>query len=433
MIVISNATTACGEKIDLQIDGQTIAAIGPAGSIAVQGEVFDASGLRIFSGFVDLHTHLRQPGFEASETVLTGSRSAAAGGYTAVLAMANTLPVTDNPAVANLVRELGEDAGRVHVQPVGAVTLGIEGKVLADLAGMNREAGVRVFSDDGNCVSDAEIMRAALEAVAKFDGVVAQHAQDPEQTAGAQMNAGALATELGLEGWPVSAEAEIIARDIELAAITGGRLHICHLTSEAAVAAVRAGKKRGVQITAEVTPHHLMLTEEMVRSYDPVYKVNPPLRRESDVKALRAALVDGTIDALGTDHAPHSSEKKDCEWQHAAFGMVGLEHAASVLQQVLIESGASDWQRFEEVISSTPARIAGLANQGSLTVGSVANITLYNPSARRVITAETSSLSTNNPFAGREIPGAVVGVWYRGKQTLHVGKELASEARKAKY
>jgi len=431
MIVIKNATAANGEKIDLVVEGETIAAIGPAGTIEAQDEVFDASGLRVFSGFVDLHTHLRQPGFEASETVLTGSRSAAVGGYTAVLAMANTLPVTDNPTVANLVRELGENAGLVQVQPVGAVTLGLEGKALADLAGMHREAGVRVFSDDGNCVSDPDLMRAALEAVAKFSGVIAQHAQDPEQTRGAQMNAGALATELGLEGWPVSAEAEIIARDIELAATTGGHLHICHLTSEAAVAAVRAGKERGVEITAEVTPHHLMLTEDLVRSYDPVYKVNPPLRRESDVIALRAALIDGTIDALGTDHAPHSSEKKDCEWQHAAFGMVGLEHAASVLQQVLIESGESDWQRFEEVIASSPARIAGLANQGSLAVGAAANITLYDPNARRVISAETASLSTNNPFAGRELPGAVVAVWYRGRQTVANGQVLANRARKA--
>ncbi len=431
MTLIKNATTASGVQIDLLIEAETIAAIGPVGSITAPDAVFDASGLRIFSGFVDLHTHLRQPGFEASETVLTGSSSAAAGGYTAVLAMANTLPVTDNPMVAKMVRELGEKAGLVQVQPVGAVTLGLEGKTLADIAGMNRDAGVRVFSDDGNCVSDPDLMRAALEAVAKFDGVIAQHAQDPEQTLGAQMNAGALATELGLQGWPVSAEAEIIARDIELAAATGGRLHICHLTSEAAVEAVRAGKKRGVDITAEVAPHHLMLTEELVRSYDPVYKVNPPLRRDSDVNALRAALIDGTIDALGTDHAPHSSEKKDCEWQHAAFGMVGLEHAASVLQQVLIESGESDWQRFEAVIASAPARIAGLANQGSLAVGATANVTLYNPVARRVIRPETASLSTNNPFARRELPGAVVAVWYRGRQTVAMGQVLTNNARKA--
>ena len=431
MTLIKNATTAKGDQIDLLVEGEKIAAVGPAGSLAVQGEVFDASGLRIFSGFVDLHTHLRQPGFEASETVLTGSRSAAAGGYTAVLAMANTLPTTDNPAVAKLVRALGEEAGLVEVQPVGAVTFGLEGKSLSDLVAMNREAGVRFFSDDGNCVSDPILMRAALEAVAKFDGVIAQHAQDPGQTHGAQMNAGALATELGLEGWPVSAEAEIIARDIELAAATGGRLHVCHVTSEAAVEAVRAGKKRGVEITAEVTPHHLMLTEDLVRSYDPVYKVNPPLRRDSDVIALRAALIDGTIDALGTDHAPHSSEKKDCEWQHAAFGMVGLEHAASVLQQVLIESGESDWQRFEDVIARAPARIAGLANQGALSVGASANLTLYDPAARRVISAETASLSTNNPFAGRELPGAVVAVWYRGRQTVAMGQVLTNKARKA--
>jgi dihydroorotase len=306
------------------------------------------------------------------------------------------------------------------------VTKGLAGLELAAISDMAAsKAQVRMFSDDGSCVFDPLLMETALLEVKKFGGVIAQHAQDPTLTPNAQMNQGALATELGLTGWPAIAEERIIERDALLAEKTGARLHICHLTTAGAVDIVRWAKAKGISITAEVTPHHLLLTQELVRTYDPVYKVNPPLRTSEDTLALQAALIDGTIDVLGTDHAPHSAEKKDCEWDAAAFGMVGLENAAGVLQQVLVDSGRSSWSRFEEVISSAPARLAGLNDQGSLSVGSVANITLIDPSAQREIVSKTRSRSSNNPFAGMKLPGEIVMTIYRGRFTVK-DRELAS-------
>ncbi len=412
-IALKNATLPNGTKTDLEISAGRIVGIGKSAS-----EGLDCSGLIALPGFVDVHTHLREPGFESSETILTGSKSAAAGGYTAVMAMANTMPVTDKAEVADYILETGRTAGYVEVQPIGSVTIGLKGEALSDIPGLAQsKSQVRMFSDDGVCVFDEDLMRQALLAVKVFDGVIAQHAQDPTKTVGAQMNAGALATELGLMGWPAEAEESIIERDALLAESTGSRLHICHLTTAGAVEVVRWAKKRGISITAEVTPHHLMLTEELVRSYDPVYKVNPPLRRLEDTLALRAAVLDGTIDVIGTDHAPHSAEKKECEWQNAAFGMVGLEHAASVLQEVLIGSGGS-WERFAEIMSTKPAQIAGLANQGKLAVGAVANLTLLDPSVKRVIQSQTNSKSANNPFAGIELPGKVIHTIYQGEFTV---------------
>ena len=420
-IVLKGASLATGEKVDLKIENGLIVELG---SVSESG--IDCSGLVLLPGFVDVHTHLREPGFEASETILSGSRSAAAGGYTAVCSMANTHPVSDTAALVEQVHELGVAAGYVDVQPIGAVTKGLAGKELAEISAMaSSKAQVRIFSDDGSCVFDPELMEQALVQVKKFGGVVAQHAQDPSLTPNAQMNQGALATELGLTGWPAIAEEKIIERDALLAEKTGARLHICHLTTAGAVDIVRWAKSRGISITAEVTPHHLLLTQELVRSYDPVFKVNPPLRQTEDTLALQAALIDGTIDVLGTDHAPHSAEKKDCEWDAAAFGMVGLENAAGVLQQVLIESGRSDWTRFAEVISTKPALLAGLKDQGALAIGSVANITLIDPSVQRVVAAKTQSKSSNNPFAGMKLPGQVVMTIYRGRFTVQ-DRELVS-------
>mgnify|MGYP000258163909 FL=1 len=413
--VLHNVTLASGESADVEITNGVVSAIGKVGT------GIDCSGLVALPGFVDIHTHLRQPGFEASETVLTGSQSAAAGGYTAVLAMANTAPVADSAGVVEQVMQLGIEAGYVQVQPIGAVTKGLLGEELAALGSMAASrAKVRVFSDDGNCVHDPLLMQRALQYVKGFDGVIAQHAQEPKLTQGAQMNDGALATELGLKGWPAVAEEAIIARDALLAEQTGARLHICHLTTAGAVDVVRWAKRRGIQITAEVTPHHLMLTEELVRGYDPTFKVNPPLRTKEDTIALREAVLDGTIDALGTDHAPHSIEKKDCEWEAAAFGMVALEHAASVLQEVVI-SGGGDWQRFSSLISTKPAEIARLEGQGNLVVGAPANIALIDPTAKRTIEAKTHSKSANNPFAGIELPGQIVHTIFRGKFTVQDG------------
>lgn len=410
--VLSNVTLESGKSADIAIENGLVAEIGKLGA------GIDCSGLIALPGFVDVHTHLRQPGFDASETVLTGSKSGAAGGYTALLAMANTSPVADSAGVVEQVLELGIAAGYLQVQPIGAVTKGLEGLELAAIGSMaNSRARVRMFSDDGNCVHDPLLMQRALQYVKGFGGVIAQHAQEPRLTEGAQMNDGALATELGLKGWPAVAEESIIARDALLAEQTGARLHICHLTTAGAVDVIRWAKGRGIQITAEVTPHHLMLTEELVRGYDPIFKVNPPLRRAEDTLALRAAVLDGTIDVLGTDHAPHSIEKKDCEWESAAFGMVGLEHAASVLQEVIIGAGGS-WELFAEVISRRPAKIAGLANQGQLIVGSEANITLLDPSAKREISATTQSKSSNNPFKGITLPGQIVHTLYKGKFTV---------------
>ncbi|MCF8528448.1 MAG: dihydroorotase [Aquiluna sp.] len=417
-VVLRNVLLANGTGADIEIENGIVSAIG---SSSAQG--IDCSGLIALPGFVDVHTHLREPGFEASETVLSGTKSAAAGGYTAVLAMANTYPVADTSDVVEQIFDLGHDSGFSQVQPIGSVTKGLAGSELSDIFGMNQSrAKVTMFSDDGVCVSDADLMRDALLEVKKFGGVIAQHAQDPNLTNGSQMNSGALSTELGLKGWPAIAEESIIERDALLAEETGSRLHICHLTTAGAVEVVRWAKKRGINITAEATPHHLMLTEEEVRSYDPVYKVNPPLRTKEDSLALRAAVLDGTIDVIGTDHAPHSKEKKECEWQNAAFGMVGLEHAASVLQEVLIEEGGQSWERFSQLMSSTPARIAGLENQGVLAVGQPANIALVDPNSKREISSETHSKSTNNPFSGLVLPGSIVHTLYRGVFTLKDGQ-----------
>jgi dihydroorotase len=414
LIILKNLTLSDGSIQDIRIDAGQIVEIG---RIADSGT--DCKDLIGLAGFVDPHTHLREPGFEASETVLSGSKAAAFGGYTAICAMANTEPVADNSTVIERVYDLGIEAGLCFVQPIGAVTKGLKGLELANIQDMSRSrAKVAMFSDDGMCVHDENLMRQALLEVKKFGGVVAQHAQEPSLTIGAQMNQGAVATELGLTGWPAIAEEQIIARDAQLAEETGSRLHICHLTTGGGVEVVRWAKAKGIQITAEVTPHHLLLTEDLVRTYDPVYKVNPPLRTTDDNRALLAGLVDGTIDMLGTDHAPHSGEKKDCEWENAAFGMIGLESAASILHQVLIQSGAGDWTLFENIISKRPAKLTGLNNHGSIKVGAQANITVFNPHERIGVAEMNQSKSSNNPYLGLEFIGRVQHTIYQGQFTM---------------
>jgi len=416
IFTLRNVTLPTGETSNVVINGEKIDSVGPE----VLGETIDCTGLIVLPGFVDLHTHLRQPGFEQSETVLSGSKAAAMGGYTAVHAMANTIPVADNAGVVEQIQSLGVEAGLVEVQPIGAVTLGLNGEVLSEMGSMNQsKAKVTIFSDDGKCVSDALVMRRALTYVKAFDGVIAQHAQEPQLTKNAQMNEGSVSAELGLAGWPAVAEESIIARDIMLAEVTGSRLHVCHVSTRGSVEQIRLGKQRGVKVTAEVTPHHLLLTDDLVRSYDPVFKVNPPLRTKDDVEALRSALIDATIDIIATDHAPHPEESKDCEWSAAAFGMLGLETAASIAQLVLIDSGKSSWSRFAEVMSITPAKISGLKHQGQeILAGSIANLVLLNPEVKRLILDGGQSKSNNKPYTGMTLPGTVVHTLFCGVFTV---------------
>lgn len=425
--VLKNVSIGDGPVVDIQITGEVVTAIG---SGLTGTEEIDCSGLVALPGLVDLHTHLREPGFEQSETVLTGTQAAALGGFTAVHAMANTSPVADTAGVVEQVAALGREAGYAEVFPIGAVTVGLEGKQLAELGAMaNSKANVRVFSDDGKCVSDPVLMRRALEYVKAFGGVVAQHAQEPRLTEGAQMHEGAVSAELGLVGWPSVAEESIIARDVLLAEHVGSRVHICHLSTAGSVEIIRWAKARGISVTAEVTPHHLLLTDELVRSYDSVYKVNPPLRTESDVLALREALIDGTIDIIATDHAPHPIEAKDCEWNAAAFGMIGLETAASIAQLVLVDSGKSSWNRVAEVLSLNPAKIGQDPDQGvEISVGAVANLTLIDPTAQRTIVGESASKSKNSPYVGLELPGRVKHTIFRGYFTVRDGN-LAKAGR----
>lgn len=381
----------------------------------------DAQGLVLLPGLVDLHTHLREPGREDAETIRSGTRAAALGGFTAVHAMANTTPTQDTAGVVEQVWRLGREAGWADVHPVGAVTVGLEGERLAELGAMaHSQAHVRVFSDDGRCVHDPVVMRRALEYVKAFDGVVAQHAQEPRLTEGSQMHEGVVSAELGLAGWPAVAEEAIIARDVLLAEHVGSRLHVCHLSTAGSVEIVRWAKSRGIDVTAEVTPHHLLLTDELVRGYDPVFKVNPPLRTQRDVEAVRAGLEDGTIDIVATDHAPHAREDKDCEWAAAAFGMTGLETALSVVQEVMVDTGRFTWADVARVLSTKPAEIGRVAGHGRpIAVGEPANLTLVDPGVRRTVDPRSQGTkSSNTPLRGREISGCVIATFLRGRATV---------------
>ncbi|WP_434811214.1 dihydroorotase [Microbacterium sp. bgisy189] len=430
-ILIRSAQIVAGDRSDILVENGHIAEVG-TGLDRSGATVIDADGLIALPGLVDLHTHLREPGYEASETILTGSRAAAAGGYTTVFAMPNTSPVADTAGVVEQELALGEAAGYVHVQPIGAVTVGQKGERLAELGAMaSSRAQVRVFSDDGFCVFDPLIMRRALEYVKAFDGVIAQHAQDPRLTEGAQMNEGTVSAELGLAGWPAVAEESIIARDVLLAEHVGSRLHVCHLSTAGSVDIIRWAKARGINVTAEVTPHHLLLTEELVRGYDPRFKVNPPLRRDEDVRAVREGLADGTIDIVATDHAPHPAEVKSCEWQAAANGMVGLESALRVVQQAVVDTGMLSWDDVARVMSTAPARIGRLADAGTpIAAGEVASFTLYDPTPGRTFTTDDlRGRSLNSPYLGRELPGQVRWTLSRGAITVHDGSVVSEVVR----
>jgi dihydroorotase len=444
-----------GEPTDMLVRDGVIAAVGTLSGDALAAddgssevaetlevvEVIDATGLVALPGLVDLHTHLREPGREDAETVVSGSRAAALGGYTAVCAMANTSPVADTAGVVEQVYRLGREAGLVDVQPIGAVTVGLAGEALAELGTMATSAArVRIFSDDGHCVSDPQLMRRALEYVTAFDGVIAQHAEEPRLTAGAQMHEGDVSARLGLAGWPAVAEEAIIARDALLAGHVGARLHICHVSTAGSVEIIRWAKARGIRITAEVTPHHLLLTDELVdgdgglTAYDPVFKVNPPLRTKADVEALRAALIEGVIDVVATDHAPHATEDKECEWAYARPGMLGLETALSIVVETCMGDGGSasgglDWDGLADRMSRAPARIAGLTDHGhDPAVGAPATFTLVDPAASRTIDPRTlASKSRNTPYAGMGLPVRVVATFLRGVPTVLDGALVTAE------
>ena len=419
-LVVRGASLLGETTGDLLVVDGVITDIGSVDSTGA--EVVDADGLVALPGLVDLHTHLREPGREDAETVVTGSRAAAVGGFTAVLAMANTSPVTDTAEAAERVHDLGVAAGLVDVHPVGAVTKGLAGEELAELGLMHRSrARVRVFSDDGKCVADPRVMRRALEYVKAFGGVISQHSQDPSLAGPTSCcHEGELSGRLGLPGWPGVAEEVIVARDVMLARHTGSRVHVAHASTAGTVEVLRWAKSQGIQVTAEVTPHHLLLTTDLLAGYDPTFKVNPPLRPQEDVLALREALADGTIDAVATDHAPHARHDKEHAFVDAAFGMLGLETALPVVAQVMVESGQMSWTDVARVMSTTPAAIAGLDRQGrGLEVGSPANIVLVDPSADLTVDRDASvSLSRNNPWHGRTFGAAVRATFLRGRATV---------------
>jgi dihydroorotase len=417
---IDNAKLIDDSIVDIEIENGLIKSLRKSNGKSANGGI-DAAGKLLIPGLVDLHTHLREPGREDSETVKTGSEAAVAGGYTAISAMANTNPVADTAGVVEQIYRLGKDTNLCEVNPIGAVTKGLKGEQLAEIGAMaDSIARVRMFSDDGNCVSDPLIMRRALEYVKTFNGIIAQHAQEPRLTVNAQMNEGSVSAKIGLTGWPAIAEEAIIARDILLTEHVQSRLHICHVTTAGGVELIRWAKARGIAVTAEVTPHHLLLTDDLVENYDPIYKVNPPLRTEKDVMALREGLAEGVIDIVATDHAPHPSEDKDCEWQAAAFGMVGLETALSVVIKTMIESKLMSWPDLINRMSTRPAEIAGYKNQGKqITEGIEANLVILDPALSWTVNRnELRSKSKNTPFNMMSLPGVITDVFYAGKQVF---------------
>lgn len=418
-LLITGAATADGTRGDLYVVDGVFRDPAAAGA-GVQR--IDADGLLALPGLVDLHTHLREPGREDAETVASGTRAAARGGFTCVHAMANTDPVTDTAEAAEYVASLGEREGHCQVVPVGAVTKGLAGEELAELGLMaGSKAHVRLFSDDGRCVSDSLLMRRALTYVKPFGGVIAQHSQDPRLAGpGACCHESEISGRLGLQGWPSQAESVIVARDVQLAELTDSRLHVCHVSTAESIDVIRWAKRRGIKVTAEATPHHLLLDTPLVEGYDTTFKVNPPLRTAEHLEALREALADGTVDTVGTDHAPHARQDKDHPFDIALPGMLGLEQALAVVMDVMVNTGRMDWPTLVERMSTTPARLAQLAGQGRpISLGEPANLVLVDPAARAVVDRDASdSRSRNNPYHGRNLPDPVVATIWQGSITF---------------
>lgn len=423
-LLIRNARPYGEDAVDLLISDGVITAIG-TDLAADDAEVLDADGHVLLPGFVDLHTHLREPGGEESETIATGSAAAALGGFTAVFAMPNTDPVADSDVVCEHVRRRGDEVGLVDVHPVGAVTVGLDGAKMAELGTMaHSRAQVRMFSDDGRCVSDPVIMRRALEYASALDVVIAQHAEDHRLTVGAQAHEGVVASRLGLSGWPATAEETIVARDCALAREAGAALHVCHVSSARTIDVLRAAKAQGVRVSAEVTPHHLLLTDARLTGYDPVNKVNPPLRTGVDTEAMRAALAEGVIDVVATDHAPHAAQYKDTEWSSAKPGMLGLQTALSVVVHTMVEPGLLDWRGVARVLSERPAEIGNLPDQGRpIETGEPANLVLVDPDDVWTVRGEKlASRAANTPYEGMRLPATVTATILRGRITARNGE-----------
>lgn len=429
-----------GEPTNLLIKDGVIEAIGAGGDAGDAGAVtpavevdrtIDGGGNVLLPGLVDMHVHLREPGREDTETIETGSRAAAKGGFTAVFTMANTSPVTDQPIIAESVWAKGQARGLCDVHPVGSITKGLEGKTLTEFGMMARsDAKVRMFSDDGKCVQDPQLMRRALEYAKGLDVLLAQHAEDHRMTDGACAHEGEVAARLGLRGWPRVAEESIVARDALLARDYGNRMHICHASTKGTVELLKWAKEQGIPLTAEVTPHHLLLTDDKLVTYDGVFRVNPPLREESDTLALRQALLDGLIDVVATDHAPHGSEDKCVEFEHAKPGMLGLESSLAVIAKLFVSTGLADWRFVARVMSERPAEITRLPGHGRpIAVGEPANLTIVDPEHEWVSdSTRLASKSENNPYEGEEFGARVTYTILRGAVTYDLSAESGDEA-----
>lgn len=409
--------------LDIRVEGESVVEVGE-GLPDGDGEVLDCTGRVVAPGLVDLHVHFREPGGEDAETIETGSRAAALGGYTAVCPMPNTDPPQDDASVCERVWRRGREIGLVDVFPIGTITAGRSGERLAAMREMHAcAAEVRMFSDDGDPVPTAILMRRAMEYARALDAVVVDHAEDPTLRRG-HMHEGNVSAVLGLAGIPAEAEEICIARDVALARLTGARLHVAHLSTARGADLVRRAKAEGLPVTCEVTPHHLALTDEAVGAFDPVFKVAPPLRSAEHVEALKAAVADGTIDAVATDHAPHPAQAKDLPLDHAPCGMLGLETAFGVLVAELVEPGLCDLGRVIELMSTNPARLCGREEHGGpVAPGRPANLVVIDPEAVwEVEPGRLASRSRNTPFAGRKLTGRVVHTMLRGRPTVRDGE-----------
>ncbi|WP_408925685.1 dihydroorotase [Corynebacterium sp. YSMAA1_1_F7] len=418
-----------GDKQDVLVQDGVIAEIGSdlAAQAPAGAEVLDLDGQVLLPGLVDMHVHLREPGREDTETIATGSAAAAQGGFTAVFTMANTAPVTDNPAIAEMVWYKGQNTNLCDVHPVGSISKGLEGKELTEFGMMaDSDAKVRMFSDDGKCVDDPRLMRRAIEYSKGMDVLLAQHCEEPRLTIGAVAHEGETAARLGLGGWPRVAEESIVARDAIMARDYGGRLHICHASTEGTVELLRWAKSHGIPLTAEVTPHHLLLTDERLETYDGVNRVNPPLREQRDVEALRAALIDGTVDCVATDHAPHGSEDKCCEFDQARPGMLGIETSLALIAKIFVIDGDEDWRFVAKVMSERPAEITKLPGHGRpIAVGEPANLCAVDLNQSWTAHGEDmASKASNTPYEGMEMPVKVSTTLLRGKVTCKNGSSV---------